>query len=147
MLCAKHDVEIRGSRSIAWLATGLQSHNRWRNCCYDVTLASSSHSSREHPENCCKYGKLHVNRAGHRPHTDPRAVEIIPVVNDDIFAASAASSASRWLLVRKGCELPVSDCARLTGVLSTFALPLARATGSGLVYTMADDGCTAKVPR
>jgi hypothetical protein len=59
-------------------------------------------------------------------------LEVTPVVSDDIFAASAASSAARWLLVKNGCELPVSECDR-PAALSGFALPLARAAGSGLV--------------
>jgi len=64
-----------------------------------------------------------------------RAKLSAPVVSVDILAASAASSAARWVLVRNGCELPVLS-ATLPALSSLAALPLARAAGRGLVYTM-----------
>ncbi len=54
------------------------------------------------------------------------------MVSVDIFAASAASSAARWVLVRNGCELPVLS-ATLPALSGLSPLPLARAAGRELV--------------
>ena len=65
-------------------------------------------------------------------HKSLSSAVVAPVFSVDILAASAASSAARWLVVRNGWELPVLS-ARLPALPSLALLPLDRAAGRGLV--------------